>query len=65
MMREDVTFEVEDDGGLAYAVERTPGGRLTVVVRVYGRVIIDGVPYEYDRGTVRVALKRVQQAPAQ
>jgi hypothetical protein len=61
MLRDDVSFEVEDDGGLVYAVEKTPSGRLTAVVRVYGRVRIDGELYKYDRLVVRVALKKAKK----
>jgi hypothetical protein len=62
LLREDVSYEVEDDGGLLYNVERTPSGRLSARVRVYGRVIIDGLTYEYDRDDVRCALRRVKDA---
>lgn len=60
VIHQDVTHTVEDDGGLCYDVEITPSGSLTAKVRVWGRVIIDGEVYEYDRDTVRVALKKVK-----
>lgn len=53
-----VEYEVEDDGGLLYDVERMPSGGLTAKFRVYAHVIIDGKQYECDRGEVRIALQR-------
>ncbi len=58
--RESVEFAVDDDGGLLFDVEKSASGRLTAKVRVWGRVVIDDVEYEYDRDSVRVALKKVK-----
>jgi hypothetical protein len=58
--REDVPHEIEDDGGLLYNVERTQGGSLTAMVRVWGHLTVGGVPYEYDRN-IRVKLKRCKE----
>lgn len=55
---EDVSYEVQDDGGILYNVERMANGSLTASVRVYGHVTIDGKEYSYDRNEVRVRLKR-------
>lgn len=57
---QDVPFEVNDDGGMLYAVERMKDGSHTACVRVWGRVTIEGKEYEYDRGEVRVRLKMVK-----
>jgi hypothetical protein len=55
--REMVDYEADDEGGLLFKVERTDSGALSAMVRVYGRVLVDGVEYSYDRD-VRVALKK-------
>lgn len=52
-----VPYEVEDDGGMLFEVEVTASGSLTALVRVYGRVVIDGKLYEYDKN-VRVKLNK-------
>jgi hypothetical protein len=57
--RDDVRHEVEDDGGMCYAVDRSKSGSLTARVRVWGRVTIDGKEYEYDVDTVRCKLRQV------
>lgn len=62
VVRESVDgIEVLEDGGLLYGVERTQTGRLTGKVRVYGRVVVDGVEYEYDVDLVRVRLEKVRR----
>lgn len=57
---EDVPYEVEDDGGMLFNVQRMRSGGLTGQVRVWGRVEIEGKLYEYDRAEVRVALRPVK-----
>jgi hypothetical protein len=47
--RERVDHEVLDEDGIAHNVERSKSGGLTVEVRVYGRLLIDGEEYDYDR----------------
>ena len=54
--REDVSFEATDDYGLLYAVQRV-SGKLTAEICVCGHVVIDDVPYSYDRH-IRVRLTR-------
>lgn len=56
-VRDDVEFEVEDDGGLLFNVQKASNGILTAEVRVYGYVVVDGKRYTYDRN-IRVRLKR-------
>lgn len=60
MTHEDVEYEVEDDGGILFSVQKSKSGDLSVQTRVYGRVVIDGKVYEYDRN-VRVKLKRSKE----
>jgi len=57
---ENVVADIVDEGAILYTVEKSPSGSLTAVFRVYGHVSIDGVEYECDRDTVRVALKKVK-----
>lgn len=54
---EDVAYEVDDDGGMLYNIQRMPSGGYTAQVRVWGQVTIDGRQYAYDRH-VRVQLIR-------
>lgn len=56
-IRDDVQYEVEDDGGILFNVQKTANGTLTAEVRVYGYVVVDGKRYAYDRN-IRVRLKR-------
>jgi hypothetical protein len=55
--RDDLPHEIEDDGGILYAVQRASNGIVTGKVRVYGYVAIDGVMYKYDEN-FRVRLRR-------
>lgn len=54
---DDVSHEVDDDGGMCFRVDKTPAGAMTALVRVWGHITIDGKQYEYDR-EVRVKIKR-------
>jgi hypothetical protein len=55
-----VAWEVEDDGGILHSVTRLPSGRYSGEMRVYGRVVIEGVEYEFDR-CVKVAMKKQKE----
>jgi Lon protease-like protein len=53
--------EVLDDMGMAYGVDRSGSGRLSVRVRVCGRIRIGDEVFEYDRDEIRVQLKKVSK----
>lgn len=55
--RESVSYEVQDDTGMLFAVDRAKNGSLTATVRVCGRVDVEGKTYEYDRN-IRVKLRK-------
>lgn len=57
--REYVPYEVEDDCGMCFNVERASNGILTALVRACGRVTIDGQVYEYDKD-IRVRLTKAK-----
>jgi hypothetical protein len=61
--RETISYEVENDGGLLFDVEKASNGILTALVRVYGYVIVNGKRYSYDRN-FRVRLSRKERATA-
>ena len=50
--------EILDEGGITYAVYANKSGPPTVECRLYGRIMLDGEEYKFDRSEIRVRCKK-------
>jgi hypothetical protein len=58
--REDVPYDLEDEGGIMYNVQQSPGGSPVAIFRVYAKIRLNGELYECDRSQIPVKLRKVK-----